>query len=69
VQVAAGRTYYYSVNQRTVAGLFGGAFLIFTPVPITGHPMEAKSGTRATYTLRAMDAAAAAAAMRDLDAR
>jgi hypothetical protein len=69
VQVAAGRTYYYSINARTVAGVSGGVFFMMTPIPITGHPIEAKSGSLATYTLRALDAAAAIAAMRDLDAR
>jgi hypothetical protein len=39
------------------------------PTPTTGAPIEPKSGTMATYRLRAMDAAAAAAAMKDLDAR
>jgi len=71
VQIAAGGTYYYSVNSRgaTVGPLSGGAFVaIPNPTPVTGAPMEAKSGTFATYRLRAMDAAAAAAAMKDLDA-
>jgi hypothetical protein len=39
------------------------------PTPTTGAPIEAKSGTFATYRLRAMDAAAAVAAMKDLDTR
>jgi hypothetical protein len=38
------------------------------PTPTTGAPIESKSGTLATYKLRAMDAAAAIAAMKDLDA-
>jgi hypothetical protein len=71
VQVAAGATYYYSVNSReaTVGPLAGGGFVTMNPTPTTGAPMEEKSGTMATYKLRAMDAAAAAAAMKDLDAR
>jgi hypothetical protein len=71
VAVTGGGTYYYSVNSRgaTVGPLSGGAFVaIPNPTPVTGAPMEAKSGTMATYKLRAMDAAAAAAAMKDLDA-
>jgi len=39
------------------------------PTPTTGAPLEAKSGMMASYKLRAMDAAAAAAAMKDLDGR
>jgi Protein of unknown function (DUF2846) len=71
VQIGAGGTYYYSVNSRgaTVGPLAGGGFVRLNPTPMTGAPMEAKSGTLATYKLRAMDAAAAAAAMKDLDAR
>jgi hypothetical protein len=71
VQVAAGGTYYYSVNSQaaTVGPLAGGGFVSMNPTPTTGAPLEAKSGTMATYKLRAMDAAAAAAAMKDLDAR
>jgi hypothetical protein len=71
VQVAAGATYYYSVNSRsaTVGPLAGGGVVTMNPTPTTGAPIEPKSGTMATYRLRAMDAAAAAAAMKDLDAR
>jgi Protein of unknown function (DUF2846) len=70
VQVAAGGTYYYSVNSRgaTVGPLAGGGLVTMNPTPTTGARMEAKSGTMATYKVRAMDAAAAAAAMKDLDA-
>ncbi len=70
VQVASGGTYYYSVNSRgaTVGPLAGGGFVTMNPTPTTGTPMEAKSGTMASYKLRAMDAAAAVAAMKDLDA-
>jgi uncharacterized protein YceK len=69
VQVAAGGTYYYSVNSRaaTVGPLAGGGSVTMNPTPTTGAMMEAKSGTMATYKLRAMDAAAAAAAMKNLD--
>lgn len=73
VQVTAGGTYYYSVNSRggaTVGPLSGGAFVtIPNPTPTTGAALEAKSGTMATFKLRVMDAAAATAAMKDLDAR
>jgi hypothetical protein len=70
VQVAAGGTYYYSINSRRAAvGLVGGGVVTMNPTPTTGAPIEAKSGTFATYKLRAMDAAAAAAAMKDLDTR
>jgi hypothetical protein len=69
VQVAAGATYYYSVNSRPAAVVASGAVVIMQPTPTTGAPLEAKGGTMATYKLRAMDAAAAAAAMKDLDAR
>ena len=70
VHVAAGQTYYYSVNSRgaTVGPLTGGGFVTIQPTPTTGAPMEAKSGTMATYKLRAMDSAVAIAAMKDLDA-
>lgn len=44
-------------------------FVTMNPTPTTGAPIEAKSGTLATYKLRAMDAAAATAAMKDLDAQ
>jgi hypothetical protein len=69
VQVAAGGTYYYSVNSRAASTgpLAGGGFVTLQPTPTTGAAMEAKSGTFATYKLRVMDAAAAAAAMKDLD--
>jgi Protein of unknown function (DUF2846) len=70
VQVAAGGTYYYSVNSAGgTVPLGGGGFVTLQPTPTTGAPLEAKSGMLATYKLRAMDAAAAAAAMKDLDAR
>ena len=71
VQVAAGGTYYYSVNSRggSTGPLAGGAIVTMNPTPTTGAAMEAKSGTFATYKLRVMDAAAAAAAMKDLDAQ
>jgi len=69
IRVTAGATYYYSVNSRAATvPLAGGGFVTMNPTPTTGAPMEAKSGTMATYQLRAMDAAAAAAAMKDLDA-
>jgi hypothetical protein len=70
VQVTAGGTYYYSVNLRggTTGPLAGGGFVTMNPIPTTGAQMEAKSGTMATYKLRAMDAAAAGSAMKDLDA-
>jgi hypothetical protein len=70
VQVTAGGTYCYSVNSRgaTAGPLPGGGLVTMNPTPTTGAPMEAKSGTMATYKLRAMDAAAAGAAMKDLDA-
>jgi hypothetical protein len=70
VRVTAGGTYYYSVNSRgaAVALSGGGVVEIPNPTPVTGAPMEAKSGTFATYKLRAMDAASATAAMKDLDA-
>jgi hypothetical protein len=70
VQVTAGGRYYSSVNSRgATVPLSGGGFVaIPNPTPITGAPMEAKSGTMATYKLRAMDAVAAIAAMKDLDA-
>src|SRR5262249_34810402 len=67
VQVTAGATYYYSVNsQAATVPMAGGGFVTLNPTPPTGGPMEAKGGTMATYKLRAMDAAAAAAAMKDL---
>ena len=70
VQIAAGRTHYYSINMRTtVAPLSGGGFVAINPTPTTGTPIEAKNGTLATYKLRTMDAAAAAAAMKEVDAR
>jgi hypothetical protein len=71
VQVTAGGTYYYSVNSRggSTGPLAGGGFVTLNPTPTTGTAIESKSGTFATYRLRSMDAAAAAAAMRDLDAR
>lgn len=70
VQVAAGGTYYYSVNMRAATvGTGGGAFMTMQATPTTGAPLEAKSGMLATYKLRTMDAAAAAAAMKDLDTR
>ena len=69
VQVMAGGTYYYSVNSQTATvPLVGGGFVTMNPTPTTGAPMEAKSGAMATYKLRAMDAAAATVAMKDLDA-
>ena len=69
VQVAAEGTYYYSVNSRgaTVGPLAGGGFVTMNPTPTTGTLIEARSGAMATYKLRAMDAAAAVAAMKDLD--
>jgi Protein of unknown function (DUF2846) len=68
VQVAAGGTYYYSVNSRpATVGLAGGGFVTMQPTPTTGAPLEEKSGMMATYKLRAMDAAAAAVAMKELD--
>jgi hypothetical protein len=70
VQIAAGRTYYYSINTRTtVVPLSGGGFVAMNPTPTTGAPIEAKDGAMATYKLRLMEPAAAAAAMKDLDAR
>jgi hypothetical protein len=70
VQVAAGGTYYYSVNSRESAvGLPHGGVVTMNPTPTTGAPIEAKSGTFAAYKLRAMDAAAAVAAMKDLDTK
>jgi hypothetical protein len=70
VQIVAGGTYHYSINmQSTTVGLSGGGFVTINPTPTTGALMEAKNGTLATYKLRAMDAAAAAAAMKDLDSR
>jgi hypothetical protein len=70
VQIAAGGA-YYSINMRstTVGPLAGGAFVTMNPTPTTGTPMQAKSGTLATYKLRAMDAAAAVVAMKELDSR
>lgn len=70
VQVAAGGTYYCSINsRRTAVGLAGGGVVTMNPTPTTGTPIEAKSGGSATYRLRAMDAAAAVAAMKDLDTK
>jgi Protein of unknown function (DUF2846) len=70
VKIAAGGTYYYSVNSRGAAvPLIGGGFVTMNPTPTTGTSLEPKSGAMATYQLRVMDAAAAAAAMKDLDAR
>jgi hypothetical protein len=70
VQVAAGGTYYYSINSRGAAvALVGGGVVTMNPTPTTGAPIEAKNGTLATYKLRAMDAAAAVAAMKDLDTK
>jgi hypothetical protein len=70
VQVAAGGTYYYSINSRPATiGLVGGGFATMHPTPTTGAPIEAKSGGSATYKLRAMDAATAVAAMKDLDSK
>lgn len=70
VQVAAGGAYYYSVNSGpATVPLAGGGFVTLQPTPTTGASIKAKGGTFATYKLRAMDAAAAAAAMKDLDAR
>jgi hypothetical protein len=70
VQVAAGGTYYYSINSRDSAvSLPHGGVVTMNPTPTTGAPIEAKSGTFAAYKLRAMDAAAAIAAMKDLDTK
>jgi hypothetical protein len=70
VQVAAGGTYYYSINSRRAAvGLVGGGVVTMNPTPTTGAPIEAKSGAFAAYKLRAMDAAAAVAAMKELDTK
>ncbi len=69
VRVTAGGTYYYSVNsQAATVPLAGGGFVTMNPTPTTGAPLEAKSGMMASYKLRAMDATAAAAAMKDLGA-
>jgi hypothetical protein len=70
VQVAAGGTYYYSINSRaSTVGLPRGGFVTMNPTPTTGTPLVEKGGTFATYKLRAMDAAAAVAAMKDLDSK
>jgi hypothetical protein len=68
-QLVAPTTTLSTRGGATVGPLAGGGFVSMNPTPTTGAPMEAKSGTLATYNLRAMDAAAAAAAMKDLDAK
>src|SRR5262249_9739711 len=68
VQVAAGGTYYYSVNSRgaTVGPLSGGGLVTMNPTPTTGPRMEAKEPESPAYNFAVRSRSARSSARRRL---